>query len=76
MQRRSFLCAGAGGYASTRLFETDGVYLPPADQTPEAVLAHWEGISDTSNQAQLEAGAGQTEKFLKKAFEALKGATS
>ena len=73
---RFILCAGAGGYASTRLFETDGVYLPPADQTPEAVLAHWEAISDTSNQAQLEAGAGQTEKFLKKAFEALKGSAS
>ncbi len=70
---RFILCAGAGGYASTRLFETDGVYLPPSQQTPEAVLGHWKGIGDTSNQAQLEAGAGQTEKFLKKAFEALQG---
>jgi NAD(P)-dependent dehydrogenase (short-subunit alcohol dehydrogenase family) len=65
---RFILCAGAGGYASTRLFETDGLFLPQEQQTPEDVLANWEAISDTSKQAELEAGAKQTEKFLTKAM--------
>ncbi len=65
---RFILCAGAGGYASTRLFETDGVFLPEAQQTPEEVSEQWEGISDIGNQAQLESGAKQSEKFLTKAM--------
>lgn len=64
---RMILCAGAGGYASSRIFETDGVYLPPEEQTPEAVLAHWDAINDTSKQAPIEAGMKQSEKFLLKA---------
>ncbi|NIB41403.1 SDR family NAD(P)-dependent oxidoreductase [Pseudomaricurvus alkylphenolicus] len=65
---RMILCAGAGGYASTRLFETDGVFLPVEQQTPEDVLAKWDGICDTTQQAELEAGSKQTEKFLTKAM--------
>lgn len=64
---RMILCAGAGGYASSRIFETDGVYLPPEEQTPEAVLAHWDVINDTRQQAPIEAGMKQSEKFLLKA---------
>lgn len=64
---RMILCAGAGGYASSRIFETDGVYLPPEEQTPEAVLARWDAINDTSKQAPIEAGMKQSEKFLLKA---------
>ena len=33
---RNILCAGAGGYATSAIFETEGVYLPPEQQTPEA----------------------------------------
>ena len=65
---RFILCAGAGGYASTRLFETDGIFLPEAQQTPEAVVENWEGICDTSHQANLESASKQTEKFLTKAM--------
>ena len=65
---RYILCAGAGGYASTRLFETDGIYLSAEQQSPENVLAQWEGVSDTSNQQQLESAGKQTEKFLVKAM--------
>ena len=64
---RMILAAGGGGYASARVFETDGVYLAPADQTPEGVLAHWDVINDTSRQATIEAGMKQSEKFLLKA---------
>jgi NAD(P)-dependent dehydrogenase (short-subunit alcohol dehydrogenase family) len=65
---RFILCAGAGGYASTRLFETDGTFLPVEKQSPEDVTDQWDAIADISNQATLESGAKQTEKFLTKAM--------
>ena len=69
---RTILCAGAGGYAKTNLFETDGIFMPVDEQTPEAILAKWDELSDTSNQQALESGGKQTEKFLMKAMAALK----
>jgi len=69
---RFILCAGAGGYSSTRLFETEGTYLAPSDQTPEGVLAHINEISDTSKQCEYKSGSGQGEKFLTKAMAFLK----
>lgn len=65
---RYILCAGAGGYASTRLFETDGISLSADQQSPENVLAQWDAVSDISNQQQLESAGKQTEKFLIKAM--------
>ncbi len=65
---KHILCAGAGGYASSRIFETDGVFLPEADRHPEGVLAHNDVIFDTKNQRALENGGQQTEKFLMKAI--------
>jgi NAD(P)-dependent dehydrogenase (short-subunit alcohol dehydrogenase family) len=65
---RYILCAGAGGYASTRLFETDGIFLPAEEQSPENVLANMAEVSDISNQSAMETGAGQTQKFLGKAM--------
>ncbi|WP_101760101.1 SDR family NAD(P)-dependent oxidoreductase [Oceanicoccus sp. KOV_DT_Chl] len=65
---RMILCAGAGGFATTRLFETEGVYLAPADQTPENVLVHWAQINDLADQRELTEGLKQSEKFLGKAF--------
>ena len=70
---RYILCAGAGGYASTRLFETDGISLSPDQQSPENVLAQWHAVSDISNQQQLESAGKQTEKFLVKAMAHLQG---
>jgi len=69
---RFILCAGAGGYASTRLFETEGTYLAPNDQTPEGVLSKFDEISDTSVQKEMKSGSGQGEKFLTKAMAFLK----
>ncbi|MCP3908201.1 MAG: SDR family NAD(P)-dependent oxidoreductase [Oceanicoccus sp.] len=65
---RLILCAGAGGYASTRLFETEGTFIPAEDQTPEKVLENWADITNTANQSELESGLKQSEKFLGKAF--------
>ena len=46
--------------------------MPVDEQTPEAILAKWDELSDTSNQQALESGGKQTEKFLMKAMAALK----
>ena len=69
---RHILCAGAGGYASTRLFETEGIFLPADQQSPETIITQWAEISDTSNQKEMMTGAQQSEKFLAKALASLK----
>ncbi|AFU98892.1 SDR family NAD(P)-dependent oxidoreductase [Simiduia agarivorans] len=65
---KMILCAGAGGFASARLFETDGIFLAPEQQTPEAVLENWDAINNTAEQSELASGMKQSEKFLVKAF--------
>ncbi len=66
----TILCAGAGGYASTNLFETDGIFLPASDQTADNVAARWSEITDTTKQETLASGSLQTQKFLAKAMQA------
>ncbi len=70
---RTILCAGAGGYAATHIYETEGLYLAPAEQTPEMVMALLDEIRDEIGQKELTTGAQQTEKFLHKAMISLKG---
>ncbi len=65
---RLILCAGAGGYASTRLFETDGIYVAPEDQSCDIGEKNLEELCDIGNQAELESGAQQTHKFANKAL--------
>jgi NAD(P)-dependent dehydrogenase (short-subunit alcohol dehydrogenase family) len=64
---RLVLCAGAGGYAATRVYETDGIYLPPDQQTPENVAANIDAITNADGQQMFEQGGQQTMKFLGKA---------
>jgi NAD(P)-dependent dehydrogenase (short-subunit alcohol dehydrogenase family) len=64
---KTIVCAGAGGYAITKIIETDGVWLAPEDQTPEGIAANWEGITSPINEAQPQAGFEQTLKFVGKA---------
>jgi NAD(P)-dependent dehydrogenase (short-subunit alcohol dehydrogenase family) len=66
---RLVLCAGAGGYAATRIYETDGICLSPEDQTPENIALNIEHILDTSRQTMLQQGADQTIKFIARATE-------
>jgi len=68
---KTILCAGAGGYAKANMFETDGIFMSKDEQNPEAILARWDEVMDTSNQQPLESGSKQTEKFLSKAMAAL-----
>ena len=64
---RTILCAGAGGYARTHIYETDGIFLAPEDQTPENVRANMDAIENTDNQKMLVGGFQQTDKFVAKA---------
>jgi len=64
---RSILCAGAGGYARTHIYETDGIYLPPEQQTPENVRAQMDNIDNPEGQQMLVGGFQQTNKFVAKA---------
>ena len=64
---RIILCAGAGGYARTHIYETDGIFLAPEDQTPENVRSNMEAIENTDNQKMLVGGFQQTDKFVAKA---------
>jgi NAD(P)-dependent dehydrogenase (short-subunit alcohol dehydrogenase family) len=68
---RTILAAGAGGYARTMIYETDGIYLPPDQQTPENIARLFSQISDPAGQQALETAGAQTEKFVRKAITAL-----
>lgn len=65
------VCAGAGGYASTQIYETDGIYLRPEEQKPDALAARLADILDESQKALLENAFAQSDKFVKKAADAL-----
>lgn len=64
---RSILCAGAGGYARTHIYETDGIYLAPEQQTPENVRTQIAAIDNPEGQEMLVGGFQQTNKFVAKA---------
>jgi NAD(P)-dependent dehydrogenase (short-subunit alcohol dehydrogenase family) len=65
---RFILCAGAGGYSSASMFETEGCFIPPNCQSPETVREHWGELTAQDNQAALESGTKQGEKFIMKAM--------
>ncbi len=67
---RLVLCAGAGCYAATRIYETDGVYLPEDQRTPENVAANIGEILNEDTQEMLVQGFDQTNKFVQKAIKA------
>ena len=62
---KMILCAGAGGYSETKIYETRGVYLPPEEQTAENVMAQMERIRDPEGQRDMPDGSAQTMHFLK-----------
>lgn len=66
---RTILAAGAGGYATTRIYETEGIYLAPEKRTPENIRARWAEVEDEAGQRVLTNAGQQTQKFLKKSKE-------
>lgn len=71
---RFILCAGAGGFSQANLFETDGCFIPQAQQSPEAVRENWDEVTSPAQQKVLTVGSQQGEKFIGKAMAYLKQA--
>ena len=66
---RLVLCAGAGGYAATRIYETQGICLLAEEQTPENIALNIEHILNPSMQTMLQQGGDQTMRFINRAVE-------
>ena len=65
--QRTILTAGAGGYACAQIAETDGIWLDPTAQTPEAIRDAMAQITDQGTAKIYTQGAEQTMKFVGKA---------
>ncbi|MDZ4691740.1 SDR family NAD(P)-dependent oxidoreductase [Terricaulis sp.] len=61
----AILTAGAGVFALAQIVETEGAYLGAGAQA-EAVRDQWAQITDPAGAEAYPAGAGQTQKFLRK----------
>jgi NAD(P)-dependent dehydrogenase (short-subunit alcohol dehydrogenase family) len=61
---RVILAAGAGGYALTKVFETQGINLSDGEQTAENVAAHWDAIASNEGMEEYTNGGQQGAKFL------------
>ena len=61
---RTIMGAGAGSFAVIKIMETEGVNLSEQDWTPDAVAAHFTGISDMAQARALEGAFQQTEKYI------------
>lgn len=62
------LAAGAGGFASVRIYETEGIWLSPSERTPENIAARIDEIQDPGGQREFTSGGEQTMKFLQQAM--------
>ena len=60
---RAILAAGAGAFAVAKIVETEGMWLPEAEQTPEGIAANWSQISEGGERA-LQAGFEQSIKMI------------
>ena len=69
---RFILCAGAGGYSSANIFETEGCFIPQPSQNPEAVREQWDTLTAQDKQATMSSGSKQGEKFVMKAMAFMK----
>jgi NAD(P)-dependent dehydrogenase (short-subunit alcohol dehydrogenase family) len=60
------LTAGAGVFATAKIFETEGVYLGEGGLSVEEVRDNWAKIEDTAGQQAYFQGGEQTQKFFRK----------
>ena len=60
---RTILAAGAGAFAVAKIVETEGMWLPEAEQTPEGIAANWSQISEGGERA-LQGGFEQSFKMV------------
>ncbi len=66
---RKIMCAAAGSFAVTRIYETEGLNFTPEELTPEAIADAWSEIDNPDQQAELQAGGEQSMKFGRQAAE-------
>jgi len=64
---RVILCAGAGGFAQTRIFETEGIYLDEGERTPDEIAARFAQVSAMEGMRELTGAFEQTDKFVARA---------
>ena len=62
----AILTAGAGAFALSRIYETEGVYLSDGDLSAEGVRDHWSQITDEAGQKAYFNGGEQGQKFFRK----------
>ncbi len=67
---RVMLGAGAGCFAQTRVYETQGITLGQDALTPEEVAARFADIADPKDQEELTNAFGQTKKYVSNAAQA------
>jgi len=61
---RMIMCAGAGGYSETKVFETTGINLSEGEQTAENVAKFIGKIRDVEGMEEYTNGSQQGTKFL------------
>lgn len=66
----TILSAGAGGFSMARIWETDGIYLPADQWTPEAIALNMERIADPTGQKAYTAGSEHGQPYIVKAMAA------
>jgi NAD(P)-dependent dehydrogenase (short-subunit alcohol dehydrogenase family) len=65
--RRTILCAVAGGYSRIVIQETEGVFLPEAVRSPEAIAEQFSAISDLATAMHCEEPGGPGLRFVRAA---------
>jgi len=68
---RVILGAGAGVFACSNLYETEGLFLHEQERTPEVIAERFDEIAHTQGQVALEGASAQTMRFVRKAADAL-----
>ena len=61
---RTVLLAGAGTVARMAIVESEGVYLPKGERTPEAVAAAFTKIDDMTNFIETDAGLAHEDRII------------
>lgn len=68
---KTIVSAGVGGYALIKIVETEGIWLAPEEQTPEAIAANWDQLVAPEGEQAHWQGDAQPMRFLAKAQQAM-----
>lgn len=65
---RLIMDAGAGNYAVSRIMESEGIFLPEGERTPETIAARFAEIADMSRAGEVSGATEQTQRFVGRAM--------